>query len=147
MSSSTSVLTGQVKWFNSKTGYGFITLIDGEHAGKDIFTHYSSIQVTDSQYKFLVQGEYVELGLSKPETGDHEFQATNVTGIKGGKIMCEMRNVQSRTDGPRQGRDRRRKDNRTQESEDVPSQDISTSNDVEISQVQEVDPGQVTSDV
>tara|TARA_B100000424_G_scaffold242685_1_gene211693 strand:+ start:258 stop:668 length:411 start_codon:yes stop_codon:yes gene_type:complete len=109
MSSSTSVLTGQVKWFNSKTGYGFITIVDGEHAGKDIFTHYSSIQVTDSQYKFLVQGEYVELGLSKPESGTHEFQATNVTGIKGGKIMCEMRNMQSRSDAPR-GRERRRKD-------------------------------------
>ena len=120
MSSSTSVFTGQVKWFNSKTGYGFITIIDGEHAGKDIFTHYSSIQVTDSQYKFLVQGEYVELGLTKPETGEHEYQAVNVTGIKGGKIMCEMRNMQSRGDGPR-GRDRRRKDSaRPAVSSDVP---------------------------
>jgi CspA family cold shock protein len=119
MSSSTSVLTGQVKWFNSKTGYGFITLIDGEHAGKDIFTHYSSIQVTDSQYKFLVQGEYVELGLMRPETGEHEFQATNVTGIKGGKIMCEMRNAQTRSDGPRSGRDRRRREPRTQTAEDA----------------------------
>ena len=108
MSSSTSVLTGQVKWFNSKTGYGFITIVDGEQAGKDIFTHYSSIQVTDSQYKFLVQGEYVELGLSKPDSGTHEFQATNVTGIKGGKIMCEMRNMQPRSDAPR-GRERRTK--------------------------------------
>lgn len=119
MSSSTSVLTGQVKWFNSKTGYGFITLIDGEHAGKDIFTHYSSIQVTDSQYKFLVQGEYVELGLSKPDTGDHEFQATNVTGIKGGKIMCEMRNIQTRSDGSRPVRERHRRDPRAQQSDEV----------------------------
>ena len=118
MSSSTSVLTGQVKWFNSKTGYGFITIIDGEHAGKDIFTHYSSIQVTDSQYKFLVQGEYVELGLTKPESGDHEYQAINVTGIKGGKIMCEMRSMQPRSDGPR-GRDRRRKDSSRPPSDDV----------------------------
>ena len=123
MSSSTGVLTGQVKWFNSKTGYGFITLIDGEHAGKDIFTHYSSIQVTDSQYKFLVQGEYVELGLSKPETGEHEFQATNVTGIKGGKIMCEMRNTQARSDGPRPGRERRRREPRSQTDEVVAQED------------------------
>ena len=123
MSSSTSVLTGQVKWFNSKTGYGFITIVDGEHAGKDIFTHYSSIQVTDSQYKFLVQGEYVELGLSKPESGTHEFQATNVTGIKGGKIMCEMRNMQSRSDAPR-GRERRRKDGTRSQSSDVPDQTV-----------------------
>ncbi len=123
MSSSTSVLTGQVKWFNSKTGYGFITIVDGEHAGKDIFTHYSSIQVTDSQYKFLVQGEYVELGLSKPESGTHEFQATNVTGIKGGKIMCEMRNMQSRSDAPR-SRERRRKDGARSQNTDVPEQSV-----------------------
>jgi len=111
MSSTDERLTGQVKWFNNRTGYGFITLIDGEHKGKDIFTHFSAIQVSDSQYKFLVQGEYVELGLSKPDSGTHEFQATNVTGIKGGKIMCEMR-TQTRTDGSKPSRDnRRRKDN------------------------------------
>ena len=125
MSSSTGVLTGQVKWFNSKTGYGFITLIDGEHAGKDIFTHYSSIQVTDSQYKFLVQGEYVELGLSKPDTGVHEFQSTNVTGIKGGKIMCEMRNSQTRSDAPRSaGRERRRREPRSQPGDDVVTESV-----------------------
>jgi len=111
MSSTDERLTGQVKWFNNRTGYGFITLIDGEHKGKDIFTHFSAIQVSDSQYKFLVQGEYVELGLSKPDSGTHEFQATNVTGIKGGKIMCEMR-TQTRNDGSKPSRDnRRRKDN------------------------------------
>ena len=111
MSSTDERLTGQVKWFNNRTGYGFITLIDGEHKGKDIFTHFSAIQVSDSQYKFLVQGEYVELGLSKPDSGTHEFQSTNVTGIKGGKIMCEMR-TQTRTDGSKPSRDnRRRRDN------------------------------------
>ena len=111
MSSTDERLTGQVKWFNNRTGYGFITLIDGEHKGKDIFTHFSAIQVSDSQYKFLVQGEYVELGLSKPDSGTPDSQATNVTGIKGGKIMCEMR-TQTRTDGSKPSRDnRRRKDN------------------------------------
>lgn len=89
--SSTDRFTGQVKWFNNKTGYGFVTMCDGEHKGKDIFTHYSSIRVTDSQYKYLVQGEYVELGLSKPESGPHEYQATDVCGVKGGRIMCETR--------------------------------------------------------
>ena len=58
-------ITGQVKWFNTKTGYGFITAIDGDHTGKDIFTHYSSLRVTDSQYKYLIQGEYVELMIVK----------------------------------------------------------------------------------
>ena len=51
-------ITGQVKWFNTKTGYGFITALDGDHKDKDIFTHYSSLRVTDSQYKYLIQEEF-----------------------------------------------------------------------------------------
>lgn len=82
---------GQVKWFNTKTGYGFITAREGEHEGKDIFTHFSSVQVNDSQYKYLVQGEYVELSIVKSTTGQHEYQSADVTGIKGGSIMCEIR--------------------------------------------------------
>jgi cold shock CspA family protein len=29
-------LTGMVKWFNNKAGFGFITVCDGEYSGKDI---------------------------------------------------------------------------------------------------------------
>jgi hypothetical protein len=86
-------LVGQVKWFNNKAGYGFITVSDGEHAGKDIFVHFSTILVTNSQYKYLIQGEYVELTLIKSTTEKHEYQATNVSGIKGGSLMCETRRV------------------------------------------------------
>ena len=84
-------LVGQVKWFNNKAGYGFITVNDGEYSGKDIFIHYSTIRVTNSQYKYLVQGEYVEFEVEKSSSTTHEFQATAITGIKGGKLMCEMR--------------------------------------------------------
>jgi cold shock CspA family protein len=90
---STARLIGQVKWFNTKTGYGFITAKEGEHEGKDIFTHYSSIRVTDSQYKYLVQGEYVDLVIVKSSQGNHEFQSSDVTGIKGGGLMCETRKL------------------------------------------------------
>lgn len=82
---------GQVKWFNTKTGYGFITAREGEHNGKDIFTHYSSVHVNDSQYKYLVQGEYVEFSVVKSTTGKHEFQSADVTGVRGGCLMCETR--------------------------------------------------------
>jgi len=84
-------LLGQVKWFNNKAGYGFITVNDGDFAGKDIFIHYSAIHVTNSQYKYLVQGEYVEFSLVKSNTDTHEFQATEISGIKGGALMCETR--------------------------------------------------------
>jgi CspA family cold shock protein len=82
-------LTGKVKWFNNKVGYGFITMNYGEHANKDIFVHFSSINVSDSQYKYLIQGEYVEFTLVRAHTEKHEYQATNISGIKGGELMCE----------------------------------------------------------
>ena len=85
---------GKVKWFNNKAGYGFITVSeDGDYNGKDIFTHYTAVKVTNSQYKYLVQGEYVEFELVKPDSGSHEYKAMSVTGISGGELMCETRNV------------------------------------------------------
>ena len=84
-------LIGRVKWFNNKAGYGFITVTDGPKSGADIFTHHSSIMVVSEQYKYLVQGEYVEFELSTVNTDGHEFQAVNVSGIKGGLLMCETR--------------------------------------------------------
>jgi CspA family cold shock protein len=79
---------GQVKWFNNKAGYGFITM---SGSNKDIFIHYSTVKVDDAQYKYLIQGEYVEFELCSSANEAHEFQATNVTGIQGGKLMCETR--------------------------------------------------------
>ena len=89
---STDRFTGRVKWFNNKAGYGFITVTDGPKSGTDIFVHHSSINVSTQQYKYLVQGEYIEFTLSNVSSGDHEFQAVDVSGIKGGKLMCETRN-------------------------------------------------------
>ena len=83
--------TGRVKWFNNKAGYGFVTVTDGPKAGSDIFIHHSSIKVDSEQYKYLVQGEYIEFEFSATTGGEHEVQAGNVSGIKGGKLMCETR--------------------------------------------------------
>ena len=91
VSSSSERFTGRVKWFNNKAGYGFITVTDGPKSGTDVFVHHSSIKVDSEQYKYLVQGEYVDFNLSDTKTQDHEFQAGEVCGIKGGKLMCETR--------------------------------------------------------
>jgi len=82
---------GLVKWFNNKVGYGFITELDGDK--KEIFVHFSAITTVDSQYKYLVQGEYVEFDLEKSTNSNHEFHAVNISGIKGGPIMCETRRL------------------------------------------------------
>ena len=83
--------TGRVKWFNNKAGYGFITITNGSRLGSDVFVHHSSINVSNQQYKYLVQGEYVELDLITTQNSNHEFQANNVCGINLGKLMCETR--------------------------------------------------------
>jgi CspA family cold shock protein len=87
---STEIFIGRVKWFNNKTGYGFITVTDGKRSGNDIFVHHSAINV-EGQYKYLVQGEYVEFAIVDTPSGKHECQASNVNGIKGGKLMCTTR--------------------------------------------------------
>ena len=86
-------LLGRVKWFNNKSGYGFITITDGPQSGVDVFVHHSAIDVENQQYKYLVQGEYVEFKLIKAESSldKHDRQAFNVSGIRGGKLMCETR--------------------------------------------------------
>ena len=84
-------LTGRVKWFNNKAGFGFISVTDGDKSGSEIFVHHTALDVENQQYKYLVQGEYVEFKLGKSAGNNHEFQAVNVHGIKNGKLMCETR--------------------------------------------------------
>ena len=88
------IYTGQVKWFNTK-GFGFITVCksndDDITIGTDVFVHHSGINVSSEQYKYLVQGEYVEFTLMSSNSSDYPFQATSVTGISSGLLMCEIR--------------------------------------------------------
>lgn len=81
---------GIVKWFNNKTGYGFIKCIDNDD---EIFVHHKNVVVGNDQYKYLVQGEYVsfELELTQSKEDKHKYQAVNVRGIDGGCLMCETR--------------------------------------------------------
>ena len=85
---------GCVKWFNNKAGYGFITVNDCEtNEERDIFVHHSEIQVQQSQYKYLVQGEYIEFVIAPlvRENRENDIHATSVRGVNGGKLMCETR--------------------------------------------------------
>ena len=93
-----SKYTGRVKWFNNKFGYGFITVVstgaDASAAiGSDVFAHHSEVSVGEDQYRYLVQGEYVEFGVIKTTSGNHEFQCSAIRGIHGGQLICETRHT------------------------------------------------------
>lgn len=93
---------GCVKWFNSKTGFGFITITGESSLGqKDVFVHHSAITTNTKLYKYLVQGEYVSVEVGKVENGTHEWQIIAVAGIDGGKLMCETRHELSSRRPPR----------------------------------------------
>jgi len=88
------IFLGCVKWFNNKVGYGFITLVDPHtNVEKDVFVHHSALRVAAEQYRYLVQGEYVDFLLVKSvDNSSHEYCAGQVSGVNGGKLMCETRN-------------------------------------------------------
>jgi cold shock CspA family protein len=86
--------TGKVKWFNVKNGYGFITPVNNEdNSGleSDIFVHHSFIVVNVAQYKYLVEGEYVDFTIKHSENSDHKYHATDVTGVARDMLLCETR--------------------------------------------------------
>ena len=93
-------LTGVVKWFNNKSGFGFITVCQESHPlhAKDVFCYYKSLRVVNYQFRYLIQGEYVDFTLVKAAVEPHEYQAVDVTGVKGGPLMCETRSIKNEAD-------------------------------------------------
>lgn len=83
---------GQVKWFNNKIGYGFITLLtkNKEEENRDIFVHHMNVCPLESNYRTLRTGEYVEFDIEQNCEGDHKEQAVSVTGIYGKELMCDF---------------------------------------------------------
>jgi len=95
---------GVVKWFNSKSGFGYITVLEKELVGQDIFVHHTAINVSGKIYKYLVQGEYVSIGVAHSESDKYMYQTQTVSGICDGNLMCEVRNQRQR-ERPRAGSD------------------------------------------
>ena len=56
-------MTGTVKFFNDKKGYGFITPEDGD----DVFVHYSDIQ--SEGFKTLREGDNVTFDVGQGQKG------------------------------------------------------------------------------
>jgi cold shock protein len=64
------MLSGQVKWFNAKKGYGFIVPADG---GKDVFVHISAVKAAGLQG--LEENQAIEYELT---TQNGKTSATNL---------------------------------------------------------------------
>ena len=60
-----SRLTGTVKWFSDRKGYGFIARDEGE--GKDVFIHYSGIRAGGP--RSLYEGDKVEFSIETDARG------------------------------------------------------------------------------
>jgi CspA family cold shock protein len=63
---------GQVKWFDAKKGFGFIS-VEGEN---DVFVHFSAIE--GDGFKALEEGDSVEFEVVEGAKGP---QASNVTKL------------------------------------------------------------------
>ncbi len=55
--------SGKVKWWNNKSGYGFIT----QDSGQDVFVHHSA--VLGQGFKVLHEGEQVVFDIIASEKG------------------------------------------------------------------------------
>ncbi len=67
-------LTGTVKWFDAKKGYGFIT----NGSDRDVFVHYSSIR-DNGGFRTLEEGQKVEFTLGESDKGP---QARDVVPVE-----------------------------------------------------------------
>ena len=67
-----STVTGKVKFFNEKKGFGFIE----QDSGPDVFVHFSAIQ--SDGFKTLAEGQQVEFTISQGQKGP---QAENVIAV------------------------------------------------------------------
>lgn len=77
---------GRCKWFNDRSGYGFLVIDSGDSMGKDVFVHYTGIDPIHSSYKTLISGEYLTFNTIN---GVKDIQAIDVTGYRGGSMMCD----------------------------------------------------------
>ncbi len=66
------MVKGQVKWFDDKKGFGFIT----PESGKDVFVHHSEIQ--GEGHRTLSDGQAVEFEIAQGPKGE---QAKNVVKL------------------------------------------------------------------
>lgn len=98
-------ITGTVKWFSNRKGFGFIApTSDNSPTKEEIFVHQTSI-FSDGDYRTLVEGSEVEFEIEKEDSG--KLKAVNVTSPGGAAIKppSRERKRRPRTDKKEGGKD------------------------------------------
>ena len=91
------MLSGCVKWFNSRHKYGFITVTsEGEYKNVDLFVHQSNLNTKEPCYRFLIAGENVKFEVKITTDEKHPSQAVNVSEMNGGSLKCELPRQQNK---------------------------------------------------
>jgi CspA family cold shock protein len=80
-----SRVSGSVKWFDNRKGFGFINNLAN---GAEVFVHHSGLSSQNGVFRTLYPGEYIEFDLHHDEQSKRDY-AVNVTGVKGGALLCE----------------------------------------------------------
>jgi len=71
-----SDVTGQVKWFDARKGFGFIV----GPSGQDVFVHYSKIE--GEGYRVLEDGSEVTYDAEKTDRGWHATRVTRTEPVE-----------------------------------------------------------------
>ena len=82
-------LIGSVKFFDTKKGWGFITVLtqDLPQSNSEVFVHFSNLNVQGDSYKRLFPGEYVSFSMGKSDRG--KDTCIDVCGIMGGPLLTD----------------------------------------------------------
>lgn len=92
----------RVRWFDRRRGYGFLVPVnqslESDTQDDTVFVYHNELRAMymSNIFRMLYAGEYVECEMSEDDKG--RTVAKNVTGIRDGPLMCEVRaqNAQSR---------------------------------------------------
>jgi CspA family cold shock protein len=83
--SSQSRVSGRVKWFDNRKGFGFVNNLSND---AEVFVHHTGLNSQTGVFRTLYPGEYIEFDLHHDDQSNRDY-AVNVTGVKGGSLLCE----------------------------------------------------------
>ncbi len=85
----TQRMTGTVKWYNEKKGFGFITL---DSDGKDIFLHHTALQPNEDNN--ITSGDYLTFTIQPQKKGLAAIEVTRLEEVVQSKISKKNKPLQ-----------------------------------------------------